>query len=61
MINRIKTPTIQDPWLRNEVWRYDTRHPLVGGTRGQRTLMAVGFKGMKYGLAIALVTAGNLK
>ncbi|KAK5648658.1 hypothetical protein RI129_003550, partial [Pyrocoelia pectoralis] len=41
-----------DPWLRNEVWRYDRR---MWGTQGQRILLTFS-RGFKYGFAAFVVT-----
>nr|XP_053636927.1 NADH dehydrogenase [ubiquinone] 1 beta subcomplex subunit 3-like [Cherax quadricarinatus] len=42
---------LKDPWLRNEVWRYDPKF----GTHGER-FMKVLFRGFKWGLIAALAT-----
>ncbi|XP_023331661.1 NADH dehydrogenase [ubiquinone] 1 beta subcomplex subunit 3 [Eurytemora carolleeae] len=54
----LKSLGLKDPWLRNEVWRYDQRNPALGGTMKQRIIGSLGFRGLKYGLVIAVVTAG---
>ncbi|CAB3364277.1 Hypothetical predicted protein [Cloeon dipterum] len=52
---RVKTALaakgLRDPWLRNEVWRYD---PSFGTTK-QRIQLTF-FRGFKYGLGLALIT-----
>nr|XP_045592198.1 NADH dehydrogenase [ubiquinone] 1 beta subcomplex subunit 3-like [Procambarus clarkii] len=42
---------LKDPWLRNEVWRYDPKF----GTHGQRFQKAL-FRGFKWGLIAAVAT-----
>ena len=48
----------QDPWVRNEVWRYDRRLP-VNVAYGEKVKQMMGFRGLKYGIALAVVTAGQ--
>ncbi|XP_026478009.1 NADH dehydrogenase [ubiquinone] 1 beta subcomplex subunit 3-like [Ctenocephalides felis] len=43
---------LKDPWLRNEVWRFNTKE---FGTRRSRT-MGFLFRGFKWGLAATVVT-----
>nr|XP_023012443.1 NADH dehydrogenase [ubiquinone] 1 beta subcomplex subunit 3 [Leptinotarsa decemlineata] len=43
---------LKDPWLRNEVWRYN---PKEFGTESYRTKM-VFFRGFKYGFGAFLLT-----
>uniref|UniRef100_D7F2N1 NADH dehydrogenase [ubiquinone] 1 beta subcomplex subunit 3 n=1 Tax=Palaemon varians TaxID=647170 RepID=D7F2N1_PALVA len=43
---------LKDPWLRNEVWRYDRKQ---FGTHGERFRLVL-FRGFKYGLVAALAT-----
>lgn len=43
---------LKDPWLRNEVWRYD---PGFGGSENVR-LRAFFFRGFKWGLAAFVAT-----
>uniref|UniRef100_A0A336MCG7 NADH dehydrogenase [ubiquinone] 1 beta subcomplex subunit 3 n=2 Tax=Culicoides sonorensis TaxID=179676 RepID=A0A336MCG7_CULSO len=45
---------LKDPWLRNEVWRHDTKQ---FGTKGRR-LATCFFRGFPLGLAAFLVTIG---
>ncbi|XP_055705042.1 NADH dehydrogenase [ubiquinone] 1 beta subcomplex subunit 3 [Phlebotomus papatasi] len=45
---------LRDPWLRNEVWRYDVKQ---FGTHRQR-LMSVLFRGFGIGFAAFLATIG---
>eukprot|EP00088_Acartia_fossae_P040299 TRINITY_DN41970_c0_g1_i1.p1 TRINITY_DN41970_c0_g1~~TRINITY_DN41970_c0_g1_i1.p1 ORF type:complete len:114 (+),score=12.81 TRINITY_DN41970_c0_g1_i1:51-344(+) len=49
---------LKDPWLRNEVWRYDPNTRGSGGNLNQRKLKTIGFRGMKIGFALAVLTAG---
>eukprot|EP00092_Neocalanus_flemingeri_P004547 GFUD01004897.1.p2 GENE.GFUD01004897.1~~GFUD01004897.1.p2 ORF type:complete len:100 (-),score=14.05 GFUD01004897.1:133-432(-) len=52
----LKSLGLKDPWLRNEVWRFDQREAMVMTRRvGIKKLMTMG---MLPGFAIACVTAG---
>jgi len=43
---------LKDPWLRNEVWRYDTN---IMGTKKQIFMATMG-RGMKWGFVAAVIT-----
>ncbi|KAK9892256.1 hypothetical protein WA026_019055 [Henosepilachna vigintioctopunctata] len=43
---------LKDPWLRNEVWRYDPKH---WGTESERT-RGYFLRGFKYGFAAFVLT-----
>lgn len=43
---------LKDPWLRNEVWRYNPKH---FGTEGQ-ALRLIFFRGFKYGFGAFVLT-----
>ncbi|XP_066952032.1 NADH dehydrogenase [ubiquinone] 1 beta subcomplex subunit 3 [Macrobrachium rosenbergii] len=43
---------LKDPWLRNEVWRFDRTQ---FGTHGQRIRLVL-FRGLRWGLPLALAT-----
>lgn len=43
---------LRDPWIRNEVWRYDRTQ---FGTHAQRFRLVL-FRGFKWGLAAAVAT-----
>lgn len=48
---------LKDPWLRNEVWRYDPKH---WGTPSGRKIIALK-RGFKYGFAAFVVTIVGTK
>ena len=58
----LRFPIFQDPWLRNEVWRYDRRNPNVAAAFESTThgvsLKSVFLKGTGTGLALACISAG---
>ncbi|XP_071526939.1 NADH dehydrogenase [ubiquinone] 1 beta subcomplex subunit 3 [Panulirus ornatus] len=43
---------LKDPWLRNEVWRFDTKQ---FGTHAERIKLCL-FRGFKWGLIAAVAT-----
>uniref|UniRef100_A0A0K8TNQ9 NADH dehydrogenase [ubiquinone] 1 beta subcomplex subunit 3 n=1 Tax=Tabanus bromius TaxID=304241 RepID=A0A0K8TNQ9_TABBR len=45
---------LKDPWLRNEVWRYDPKH---FGTHRSRLINFL-FRGFPYGFAAFVLTIG---
>jgi len=53
----LKSCGLKDPWLRNEVWRYDRRNPMVLD-QSVRFKDAMGWVPFKYAFGIAIVTAG---
>jgi len=58
----LKSMGLKDPWLRNEVWRYDRRNPNVAAAFESTThgvsLKSVFLKGTGTGLALACISAG---
>ena len=58
----LRCHTLQDPWLRNEVWRYDRRNPNVAAAFESTThgvpVKTLFLKGTGTGLALACVSAG---
>lgn len=50
----LKRHGLKDPWLRNEVWRYDEK---VFGTHGSRFRKMLG-RGLALGFVMTLVTIG---
>lgn len=52
--NALKRQGLHDPWLRNEVWRYN---PKVFGTHWARFRTTL-FRGFGLGLAATIVTIG---
>ncbi|TRY76383.1 hypothetical protein TCAL_03847 [Tigriopus californicus] len=46
--NQLAAKGLKDPWIRNEVWRYDTRL----GTRGMKGLWRIAFRGFIPGVAV---------
>lgn len=52
--NALKRQGLRDPWLRNEVWRYDQK---VFGTHWGRFRTSL-FRGFGLGVAMFLVTIG---
>uniref|UniRef100_R4WTB8 NADH dehydrogenase [ubiquinone] 1 beta subcomplex subunit 3 n=1 Tax=Riptortus pedestris TaxID=329032 RepID=R4WTB8_RIPPE len=50
--NALAAKGLKDPWLRNEVWRYNVKE---WGTARQRR-MTFFFRGFKYGFAAFLAT-----
>eukprot|EP00088_Acartia_fossae_P043285 TRINITY_DN4559_c0_g1_i1.p1 TRINITY_DN4559_c0_g1~~TRINITY_DN4559_c0_g1_i1.p1 ORF type:complete len:102 (-),score=11.91 TRINITY_DN4559_c0_g1_i1:141-446(-) len=53
----LKSMGLKDPWLRNEVWRYDNRTVQGSGTKLDRIKSLFGFKHFCVGLGLAIVTA----
>jgi len=47
---------LKDPWIRNEVWRYDRNQPTMADTNVLKKRLAS--RGVFPGFCIALVTAG---
>merc|ERR1712130_1001947 len=58
----LKSMGLKDPWLRNEVWRYDRRNPNVVAAFEEegldRNTFVGGLKGSGTGLALACISAG---
>jgi len=52
--NALHAQGLHDPWLRNEVWRYNEK---CFGTESYRTRMIL-FRGFKWGLLAAVLTVG---
>jgi len=53
----LKSLGLKDPWIRNEVWRYDRKLP-ANIERAEKIKGMLGFRGLKYGIALAIVSAG---
>jgi len=51
---RLAAKGLNDPWLRNEIWRYDWR---IWGTPTGRT-MKVMFRGFHYAVGLAVLSIG---